>query len=154
MAEIASVFREVMEKLAFLFPEESQSGEFPRQEDAFLASSMTFTGNTRGGLLLAVPESVARELTANFLGLETDDPFVLENSRDSLGEILNVTCGHMLTALFGSGEVFDLSIPSPLSLTGKEVAILARKQGGILFNVDESPVLLQASFCPPIQAQA
>ena len=120
----------------------------------FLASTMTFTGSIRGGLLLAVPERMARGLAAGFLGLGADDPMVLENSRESVAGILSVTCGHMLTALFGAGEAFHLSVPSPLSLTAPEVALLARKQGSLVFSVDESAVLLQASFCPPAKAQA
>jgi CheY-specific phosphatase CheX len=154
MPEIAGVFCEVMEKQAFLFPEALESRLVSLDEDRFLASSMTFMGNIRGGLLLAVPERTAWELSANFLGMEADDPFVRESSRDSLGEILNITCGHMLTTLFGVGELFDLSIPTPLSLTGPEIALLARKQGSMVFQVDDCPVLLQATFCRPSQAQA
>ena len=146
-SEIARMFCEVLEKQVFLFPESMAAADFTGEGDGYLVSAMTFRGKSRGGLMLAVPEAMAREMAANFLGLEHDDPFVETTCGDSLGEILNITCGHMLTALFGDREVFDLAAPRPFSLTGPEAAILSRKQGCLVFRVDGYQVLLQATFC-------
>jgi CheY-specific phosphatase CheX len=147
LPEIARAFCEVLEKQVFLFPEPLAGEELIPGPEGFLVGAMTFKGPARGGLMLALPEAMALEMAANFLGMEPGDPFVAESSRDSLGEILNVTCGHMLTALYGETEVFDLSIPRSFSLTGLEVAILARKPGSLAFSVDDHRVLLQVSFC-------
>jgi CheY-specific phosphatase CheX len=105
------------------------------------------------GLVLAVPEALARTIAANFLGMDEDDPIVEEHGSDSLGEILNVICGHLLTALYGRDGVFDLSIPRPFTLTGEEAAILVRKKGFYAFSIDEHQVLLQASFCNPVPGE-
>jgi CheY-specific phosphatase CheX len=153
-AEIVRIFAEVLEKQVFLFPDPIDASELSAAPEKLLASSMTFTGKYDGGLVLAVPEALARTIAANFLGMDEDDPIVEEHGSDSLGEILNVICGHLLTALYGRDEVFDLSIPRPFTLTGEEAAILARKKDFYAFAIDEHQVLLQASFCNPIPGEA
>ncbi len=154
LPEIAGVFRAVMGRQVLLLPEARKCSALSLEADRFLARSMTFTGKVRGGLLLAMPERTAEKLAANFPGLEAEDPLNPVRSRDSLGEILDITCSFMLIALFGVGEPFGLSIPIPLSLAGREIALLARKQGSQVFVVDDGPVLLQATFCPPVRVQA
>ncbi|MEO7426963.1 MAG: hypothetical protein ABI036_17375 [Fibrobacteria bacterium] len=161
LPEIAGVFRAVMGKRALLIPEARKFSALSLEADLFLARSMTFTGKVRGGLLLAMPERTAGYLAAKFFGMEGEDPLKplsalssRDGGRDSLGEILDITCSFMLIALFGEGEPFGLSHPTPLSLAGREIALLARKQGSQVFVLDDSPVLLQATFCPPVRMQA
>lgn len=167
-AEIVRIFAEVLEKQVFLFPDPIDVSELSSEPEKLLASSMTFTGKPAGkpspsgsgaagtggkcdgGLVLAVPEALARTIAANFLGMDEDDPIVEQHGSDALGEILNVICGHLLTALYGRDEVFDLSIPRPFSLAGEAASILARKSGCYAFSIDDHQVLLQASFCDPI----
>lgn len=167
-AEIVRIFAEVLEKQVFLFPDPIAASELSAAPEKLLASSMTFTARTMpgnagkagalvkcdGGLVLAVPEALARTIAANFLGTDEDDPIVEEHGSDSLGEILNVICGHLLSALYGRDEVFDLSIPRPFTLSGDDAAILARKKGFYAFSIDEHQVLLQASFCDPVPGTA
>jgi CheY-specific phosphatase CheX len=145
--EIIRIFGEVLEKQVFMFPEPIDAAEVVPSPETLCASSMTFTGKCRGGVLLAAPEALTRAIAANFLGTDEDDPLVEEHGRDSLGEILNVLCGHLVSALYGREEVFDLSVPRIFSLTGGEAAILARKKEFYAFDVEGHQVLLQASFC-------
>jgi hypothetical protein len=79
---------------------------------------------------------MAKEIAANVLGVDPADPIAEAHYRDSLGELLNVACGHMLSALFGDTEVFELSPPRPFSLTASETAKLARRRGCMAFSVD------------------
>jgi CheY-specific phosphatase CheX len=143
---IMRVFKDVLEKQAFLFPEPAEEGAGTVPEDGFALSSLTFQGAVRGGVMLAVPESMAKEIAANVLGVDPADPIAEAHYRDSLGELLNVACGHMLTALFGETEVFDLSSPRPYSLTGSEVAELARMRGCMAFSVDGRPAFLNVDI--------
>ncbi|MDB5103445.1 MAG: hypothetical protein JWP91_1134 [Fibrobacteres bacterium] len=151
--EVMRVFSQVLERQVFLFPDPIDTMEFAAAPEKLLASSMTFNGKCDGGLALAVPEALARIIAANFLGMDEDDPVVESHGNDSLGEILNVICGHLLTALYGRDEVFDLSIPRPFTLTGPEAAILARKKGFYAFDVDGHQVLLQACFCKNVPGE-
>ena len=146
-SEIARVVPSVLERFAFLFADPIDPSDFAVGEDGYLAGSLTFNGPVKGGMLVAVPEPMARELAANLLGADNDDPKAGDHAHDSLGEFLNVACGHILTALRGSGEVFDLSAPRLFPLTAAEAAAVARKPGGFAFEVDGAPFLFQASFC-------
>jgi CheY-specific phosphatase CheX len=148
METIRRTFYDVMEKQVFMFSEPAERGGFSADETPFLLGWMNFHGASAGNLLIAVPEGMAREIGANFLGMEADDPFVEETYQDSLKEILNVTCGHMLTALKGETPVFDLSIPNVTPMTSAELSELADDPSCLAFDVDGYPVLLRMDFDP------
>jgi CheY-like chemotaxis protein len=52
------------------------------------------------------------------LHILAEDDLVRERALDSLKEMLNVTCGQLLTSFAGEGPVFDLSIPTVAELDG------------------------------------
>jgi CheY-specific phosphatase CheX len=152
-SEVMRVFKDVLGKQAFLFPGPEGEGAEPDRGDGYVLSSLTFEGAVRGGVMLAVPEPTAREIAANVLGVEPVDPLAYAHHRDSLGELLNVACGHMLTALFGETEVFDLSPPRPFSLTCAEAAKLARRHGCMAFSVDGRQALLHLDILDGIPGE-
>jgi CheY-specific phosphatase CheX len=147
-SEINRIFCEVLERQAFLFADPLDVADFEAAEGAHLLSSMTFGGETPGSLSLVAGEAVAREIAANFLGTNTEDPSVEANYRDALNEILNVVCGHLLTALNGDHAIHDLSIPSLRELTSLEAAEMAQRPGCLAFSVEEHHALLFVDFFP------
>ncbi|MDB5051682.1 MAG: hypothetical protein JWO30_4753 [Fibrobacteres bacterium] len=143
---VSRVFREVLERQAFIFADPAERGCLDPAGEGFLAASIGFRGEADGRVTLALPKALADEIACNFLGVDADDPVVAERSRDCFMELLNVTCGHILTALRGDEPIFDLSIPEAADVTAETVAAWADQAGSLVFTVDEKPVLLILRF--------
>jgi CheY-specific phosphatase CheX len=107
---------------------------------------MTFQGEFQGSLMLAMPEGMAREIAANFLGVDADDPSAATAGGDALKEMLNIACGNMLTALCGTKPVFDLSMPEVAPLDCEHLAALAGSPDALVFEVEGYPVVLHAEL--------
>ena len=137
----------VLERQAFLFAEPLPAGAFRSNGKEYLAATLVFEGPVRGGMLAAFPESLAREMAANLLGAEPDQDRAAEFAADALGEFLNVACGHLLTALFGTGHAFDLTAPLTFGFPSEVAELLSRKCDVLAFEVEGAPLLFQASFC-------
>ena len=145
-AHIARIFCEVLERQAFLFAESMETDGFGTEPGRWLRATLRFGGDAPGILRLAAGEPMAREAAANFLGTSLDDPSVEANHRDALGEILNMVCGHMLTALHGNHALHDLGIPSLEDISALEAEAMAGTPGCLAFLVEDHPVLLSAEF--------
>lgn len=151
---VSRVFCEVLNRQVFMFADPEEGG-FEPGEGGFLATSIGFRGESlQGEITLALPEAIVGEIAANFLGMDADDPFVTARRQDACKELLNVTCGHILTALKGEGPVFDLTIPEVASVEGGQVADWAAAPDALPFSVDGSPVLLRIRFSPSPPAGA
>jgi len=140
---VAQVFCEVLEKLAFMFGEPAGKEKSVPTEPAYIQTKMTYTGQTRGMLALTVPASLCPHIAANVLGIDPDDERAVAASLDALKEVLNVTCGHVLTALAGETPVFDLSVPRTSTLDAGQWTELLERPGAVALSVDDSVVLLQ-----------
>lgn len=144
MGFIRQSFCEVMEKQVFMVPEPCPAG-IAAEED-LLAGTISFSGRLIGSLLLAMPATLAREIAANFLGVDADDDEADLAAPDALKEMLNITCGNMLTALSGTEAVFDLTIPEVAPLARERVAALASLAETLVFEVEGFAVLLRADL--------
>ena len=141
---LSEVFCDVLEKLAFMFAEAPDDTEPPEIPADCVRTDIGFTGIRTGSLSLIVPLALCPEIAANMLGVEEEDELAEEKAIDALKELLNVTCGHVLTSLAGEEAVFDLSVPSlhKLDLTGWEER--SRDPATLVLVVDDaSPVLLR-----------
>lgn len=138
---VRGVFAKVLEKQVFLFAEELDLGGLPEGGD-WVEARMAFHGPFGGSLSLALPKEAEAEIAANFLGKDADDPEAADCAEDSLKEILNVVCGHMLTALAGEEPVFDLSIPKVHPLSGDGLKALAARPGALGFDMEGRPAVL------------
>lgn len=144
--KIKAAFCEVLNRQVFLFADPVPDGEFEAGEGTFQAATIRFRGEVEGRITMALPDSMMREIAANFLGMDADDPFVAAKSGDACKELLNVACGHILTALKGDGPIFDLSIPELASVDAHKVADWAAGPDALPFDVDGSPVLLRVHW--------
>lgn len=140
---VSEVFCSVIEQIAFMFAEVAEPAELPAMDQPFVEAAMSFDGPLRGRLIMAVPRQACCQIAANILGIESDDEFVASRAADSLKELLNVTCGHILTNLAGERPVFDLSIPQVSDLDESAVQSLLATPGTAGFLVEESPVLVR-----------
>lgn len=139
---VREVFAKVLEKQVFLFAEEMPIGEMSGEGD-WVEARMSFHGPFGGSLSLAMPKAAELEIAANFLGKDADDPEVAKCAEDSLKEILNVVCGHMLTALAGEAPEFDLSIPKVHPVSEADWDGLAAMPDSLGFDVEGHSALLR-----------
>lgn len=139
---LTRVFTEVLEQLAFMFVETPDTTETPESEH-LVATSMAFRGPCSGKVTLAAPREMAPVLAANVLGLDPGEDLGIQASYDALKELLNVTCGNVLTAIAGDEPVFDLTVPEVMEFSSDAWTDLAEQPGTIYCLVDDFPVLLQ-----------
>jgi CheY-specific phosphatase CheX len=104
---------------------------------------MSFSGDSEGSLALAVPTKLCSEIAANVLGVDAETDLPDGQASDALRELLNVVCGHVLTALAGGKAVFDLSVPTVRDLDFAGWQSLRDEANTIAFIVDDSPALLR-----------
>lgn len=139
---VRDVFSKVLEKQVFLFAEEMPIEKMTGSGD-WVQARMSFHGPFGGSLSLAIPKEAELEIAANFLGKDADDPDVAKCAEDSLKEILNVVCGHMLTALAGEEPIFDLSIPKVHPVSKADWGAIAALPGSLGFDVEGHSALLR-----------
>ena len=143
---LEDVFSDVMESLAFMFAERVDKEDLPSADGTILAVGMRFAGPFAGTLALTVPEATCTELAANVMGMDPEDAAAEEHAADALREVLNVTCGQLLTALAGDEPVFDLSVPTAEQKPPAHWAAALEQPQTLAFLVDESPMLLTLSI--------
>lgn len=76
-------------------------------------------GTHTGVLSIHCPQTFARRITANMLGMEADE--VDEDVNDALGEIANMLGGHVKQIISKGGLDLNLSIPTVIS--GEEYTV-------------------------------
>lgn len=145
-AAVESVFPQVLEELAFLFADPSDMSSVPGAPHDALKVSMAFSGALSGVLDMAVSQGLGSEIAANLLGVEPEDTQDSKAAHDALRELLNVTCGHVLTTVAGDQAVFDLSIPTVAPIEIAEWKRLASQSDTAFFSVEGRPVMLRVAI--------
>ena len=108
---VSDVFCNVIEELAFMFGDPAEAEDMMPADDAFWQAEMDFSGDNDGCILLLIPREMGHELAANFLGVDEEDEKAEKLAADAMKELLNVTCGQILTAVAGEKALFKLSVP-------------------------------------------
>jgi CheY-specific phosphatase CheX len=140
---IDEVFLDVVEKLAFMFGDPCDTSEVADAEGVWSRASIRFHGDVSGVVSLAVPDELCLEIAENILGMDMGDvEDELEVGRDSLKEMLNVVCGHVVPVLQGEGTDVALDVPLLESVSAEECVAAAGGEGMTAYNLDGSPVLL------------
>ncbi len=144
--KIDEIFCDVIEKMAFMFGESVPEDELPPAGSEFVRTEMTFSGATEGSIVMAVPAQMCAEVAANVLGVDIDSDLAESRSCDALKELLNVTCGNILTALAGEEPVFDLHPPTLSEINEEDWNNFLSDENTHAYNVDENPVLLKITM--------
>lgn len=105
---VAQSLAESAETMAFvsLIPAEAPVVLSP---DALLVR-ITFTGPINGHVELVAPEAFGALLAGNMLGCEPADPDAAGRAIDALKELMNITCGDLLSKVGHSGG-FEMGLP-------------------------------------------
>lgn len=143
--ELARVFNEVLEQLAFMFVDDPD-GDGPDEPLPLAVATMQFNGPRSGTLSLAVPRDMAPALAANVLGLDLEDGLIAQAPYDALKELLNVTCGNLLTTIAGDEPVFDLTVPEIEELPADAWDELHARPNTVYCVVEDFHVLLHLAM--------
>jgi len=145
---VDDVVRTVLERFTFMYGEHvPRSDVLPLEEEALLAR-MTFTGSVEGVMSIAAPLSLCRQMAVNILGSDIPPHTLLEKEADALGEVLNMACGQISTAL-DERAVIDLTPPIVTRLSAEDWQRILDASSTFPFNVEGWPALLSLAVRPP-----
>lgn len=108
-ATLTTVFSEVLASLAFMFTDDEQQN--PPPDTVWLETRISYFGPFRGTLFLRCTRDFSTLLAANLLGIDSEDDQAATAAEDASKEFMNIVCGQLVTALYGTESVFNLSIP-------------------------------------------
>ena len=123
--------------------DEDPSGGRPLNGQACIGATLGFSGPVSGAYYLLVPLEMAREITANFLGLD-DGEVSPEQERDTVKEALNMIGGHMLS-LAEKPDDFQLGIPAIISEATEDPDAFAGKKENNIF-IEAGPYRMAAGI--------
>jgi chemotaxis protein CheY-P-specific phosphatase CheC len=116
-ATLATIFSDVLADLAFMFTDEQHGESDPG--DPWLETTIGYRGAMNGNLRFRCTRSFTRLLASNLLGADPDGDTAEDQADDAVKEFMNIVCGQLVTAIHGTEEVFNLTIPT---VTHLEVA--------------------------------
>ncbi len=141
---LLEVFSSVLEESAFMFTEPGDESSLEEVTDHYVMVTIGFSGPTSGKIILAVPEEIVPQITANMLGMDEDDPLVLENPHDGLKELINVVCGNLATQIMGAEVVVNLEIPETQLIEADRLEALFIDDQPMIVLIDDYPSILTA----------
>ncbi len=112
---LTTVFSDVLETLAFMFTEDEPTA--PTPGEVWLLTTIGYRGPVEGRLSFWCPREFSHRLTANLLGIESEEDASNQLSDDAVKEFMNVVCGQFITAAHGTHAVFSVTIPEITELT-------------------------------------
>lgn len=128
MKAMQQAISDVMNKMFFLSVQVNEKGlalrEWFSNKLPLVGATINFTGPLSGYSYLLIPAGVAREMTANFLGVAEKTINIIQE-RDTVKEALNMITGNMLSQFDRKG-VFLIGIPQLIN----ESDLLAGKLDG------------------------
>lgn len=111
---LTTVLSEVLADLAFMFADDGERE--PSVGERWLETSISYKGSVSGSLRLTCTWTFAAQLAANLLGMESGEETNEQEANDAVKEFMNVICGQYVTAVYGTEDVFNLTIPEVLEL--------------------------------------
>jgi hypothetical protein len=133
---VSEVLCDILQKYAFVFPEPVEADNALATESRLLRVEMGFSGDRSGVFELFAPLELCREITANLLGYDLDDPFVNNNPEDGMKEILNIVGAHCLSRIFGDDKRFNVAIPSYEWIERPQALIEDRNRCEVALNIE------------------
>jgi len=106
---VAATLSETLANLAYMFVDEAPPGEWP--PEGWLEARISYSGAASGELRLRCTHGLALKLSANLLGIEPDETAAALGTEDAVREFANVLGGQLVTSLYNTQDVFNLSVP-------------------------------------------
>ena len=109
-------------------------------EASWYHSEVTFDGPSKGRVQLSLPEGLARDLFAAFLGFADASAANDAETEDVIGEFTNMVCGTWLT-MRGCETCFTLAHP-----TVRLAGLPAPEEDNIVLSVNGRPTVIRAEL--------
>ncbi len=143
LPEASRLFIETLEHVSFQFAEQIEANELSHIPDDLIDVTLDYRGAPNGSIQFATSRDFSRQLAANMLGCEIDDPSVEPAIEDSIGELCNIYAGQLMPVVYDPSKQFMLGIPIHNRFDGDRFADLSKKESTIVFLIDEEyPFLL------------
>lgn len=142
-------FSLVMEQFAFCFPENATKDCLPDPGQDLVLARIDFGGATCGTLSLAAPAALCSEWAANILGVEPEHAAARDAGPDALGEVINMTAGHVATGIEADAPT-DLHPPVVARLERAQWDHLAAAASSRHYLVEEWPVIAVLGVRPKV----
>lgn len=114
--------------------------ELVAAESSWYHAEVTFTGPLNGRVRLSLPEDLAREMFAAFLGCADSSAANSAEIQDVVGECSNMVCGAWLTML-GGDTCFALAHPSVVP-----GGLPEPQDDSIIMSVNDRPAVIRAEL--------
>ena len=108
--DVGVLVNEVLGRLAYLIGEDEAPPGAVFTD--WLRFEINHCGPTAGTLRCWCTRKFAHQLAANLLGVEPGPEEAAAAAEDACREFINVLCGQLVTAWYGTGAVFTLTIPT------------------------------------------
>ncbi len=115
---VVDAAKEVFGTMIFMDIEQCESLPQPIEGKA-LISAISFKGSMEGCLAIHLPESCAKTIAANMLGLDSAEALSISEICDAVGEVANMTMGSIKTRL--QATINDIQVSIPTVITGQEM---------------------------------
>jgi len=140
--ELENLAIDVFEKMGFLLGNKGEKKDFiyPSFSD-YIKATIEFKGEKKGSVEIITTKTIGKILTANILGIDSPDDVKDDYQADAIMEFLNVFCGNLVTALYGTGLIFNMGIPVISSPDkGEIMSTMSETASGFLI-VEENPFI-------------
>ncbi len=145
---VLEVFTNVLENMAFMFPEPLAPGEIPEYNTNALGAQLKFSGPLNGCLQAVAPHAFCEALAYAMLGLDPGDELPDNALEDALKELVNVATGEFLEKLAGERPLFHLTVPTCSQYSPSEFQKFAALPGVAVLIVDDMPFAACAKITP------
>ena len=108
-ATLTTIFFDVLADLAFMFTDDDEAA--PSPAETWLETTINYNGTSVGNLTFRCSRAFTVQLAANLLGIDVAEVDDDAKADDAVKEFMNIVCGQLITALHGTDDVFNLSIP-------------------------------------------
>jgi CheY-specific phosphatase CheX len=139
---LSRVLEKTFEDFAFMFIDAVPTHALNAPEaEAYIQAAITYVaGQEKGRLSVMASAEFCRCLSRNILGLETEDPLDPGIAESGLSELINVACGSLAEALYGTDAVVDLEPPVQTVCSEREWKQFISDQPTLVLLVDDYPV--------------
>ncbi len=114
---VEKIVPEVIQNFVYLFCDPLDSADVTLPQSPLICAETVFRGDVKGELSIGTTPELCREMAANITGAEATGGEPTGMAEDALGEVVNVVCGHLVTAL--AGENAEVT-PAIAKVTRKE----------------------------------
>lgn len=132
---VSEVVTAMLEEAAFVFSDPVDSVEIDESvKERLIGFKIDFSNYESGSISVFAEQEVAKIMAANMLGCDEEDPEAEKNAESALQEFTNILTGNVITAVYGTKPIIDLSLPVKTDYC--EIKVNSEKEAVIWMEVE------------------